>query len=88
MLQNKSYNHPKYVSVKKHKTHISIVLPSDWKWEFEKELHRLDKQHVKSKRGFRISRSILYMIALMEGIQRIREMTLKDVEKWCQKNKI
>jgi len=63
-------------------------LPSDWKWEFEKELHRLDQQRVKSKRGFRISRSILYMIALMEGIQRIREMNLEDVEKWCQKNKI
>jgi hypothetical protein len=27
------------------------------------------------------------MIALMEGIQRIREMNLEDVEKWCQKTK-
>jgi len=32
--------------------------------------------------------SILYVIALMEGIQRIREMNLEDVEKWCQKHKI
>jgi len=49
---------------------------------------RIDQQRVKSKRGFRISCSLLYVIALMEGIQRIREMNLEDVEKWCQKHKI
>jgi len=74
--------------IRKHKTHISIIFPSDWKWEFERELHRLDQQRVKSQRGFRVSLSLLYTIALMEGIKQIRQMTLTDIEQWCQKKSI
>jgi len=74
--------------IKKHKTHVSFVFPSDWKWEFERELHRLDQQRVKSQRGFRVSLSLLYTIALMEGLKQLRQMTLTDIEQWYQKNNI
>ena len=74
--------------IKKHKTWVSFVLPSDWKWEFEKELHRLDQQRVKSRRGFRMSLSLLFTIALMEGIRKVREMNMEDVEKWCREHAI
>jgi len=74
--------------IKKHKTWASFLLPSDWKWEFEKELHRLDQQRVKSRRGFRMSLSLLFTIALMEGIQKVREMNMEDVEKWCREHAI
>jgi len=74
--------------IKKHKTWVSFVLPSDWKWEFEKELHRLDQQRVKSRRGFRMSLSLLFTIALMEGVQKVREMNMEDVEKWCREHAI
>lgn len=68
---------------------MSFSLPSDWKWEFEKELHRLDQQRVKTKRGFRVSLSLLFIIALMDGgIQHIREVTLEEVEQWCQQHGI
>jgi len=73
---------------KRHKTHISFHFPSDWKWEFERELHRLDQQRVKSQRGFRVSLSLLYTIALIEGIKQVRHMALTEVEQWCQKHKI
>ena len=74
--------------VKRHKTHVSFHFPSDWKWEFERELQRLDQQRVKSQKGFRVSLSLLYTIALMEGITQLRHMTLAEVEQWCQKHKI
>ena len=74
--------------VKKHKTWASFLFPSDWKWEFEKELHRLDQQRVKSRRGFRMSLSLLFTIALMEGIKKVREMNMEDVEKWCREHAI
>lgn len=74
--------------VKRHKTHVSFHFPSDWKWEFEHELQRLDQQRLKVQRGFRLSLSLLYAIALMEGIQRLRGMNLAEVEQWCQKHKI
>jgi len=74
--------------VKKSKTHISIIFPLDWKWEFERELHRLDQQRVKSQKGFRVSLSLLYTIALMEGIKQLSHMTLAQVEQWCQKHSI
>ena len=74
--------------ISKQKTHISIIFPVDWKWEFERELHRLDQQRVKSQRELRVSLSLLYTIALMEGIQQIRHMTLAEVEQWSQKHKI
>jgi len=73
---------------KRHKTHVSFIFPSDWKWEFERELHRLDQQRVKVQKGFRVSLSILYAIALMEGIKQVRHMNLTEVEQWCQKNNI
>jgi len=73
---------------KKLKTHVSFLFPFEWKWEFERELHHLDQQRVKSQRGFRVSLSLLYTIALMEGIQQLRHMTLAEVEQWCQKHKI
>jgi len=74
--------------IKRHKTWVSFVLPSDWKWEFEKELHRLDQQRVKSRRGFRMSLSLLFTIALMEGIKKVRDMSMEDVEKWCREHAI
>jgi len=74
--------------IKRHKTHVSFHLPSDWKWEFERELQRLDQQRVKSQRGFRVSLSLLYTIALMEGIKQVRQMTLAEVEQWCQKHNL
>jgi len=73
---------------KRHKTHVSFAFPSEWKWEFERELHRLDQQRVKSQRGFRVSLSLLYTVALMEGIRQLRQMALTDVEQWCQKHNI
>jgi hypothetical protein len=74
--------------IKRHKTHVSFIFPSDWKWEFERELQRLDQQRVKVQKGFRVSLSLLYTIALMEGIKQIRQMTLTDIEQWSQKHKI
>ena len=74
--------------VKRHRVHISLNFPSDWKWEFEQELHRLDQQRVKSKRGFRVSLSQLYIIALKEGINVVQRMNLEDVERWFQKHRI
>jgi len=73
---------------KRHKTHVSFHFPSEWKWEFERELHRLDQQRVKVQRGFRVSLSLLYTIALMEGIRQVRHMTLAEVEQWCQKQNV
>jgi len=73
---------------KKNKTHVSFLFPFEWKWEFERELHRLDQQRVKVQKGFRVSLSLLYTIALMEGVKQIRQMTLNDVEQWCQKNNV
>jgi len=73
---------------KRHKTHVSFFLPFDWKWEFERELHRLDQQRVKVQKGFRMSLSLLYTIALMEGIKQVRQMTLAEIEDWCQQNRI
>lgn len=73
---------------KRHKTHVSFHFPSDWKWEFESELHRLDQQRVKVQRGFRVSLSLLFTIALMEGIRQVRHMTLMEVEQWCQKHNV
>jgi len=67
---------------------VSFHFPSEWKWEFERELHRLDQQRVKVQRGFRVSLSLLYTIALMEGIRQVRHMTLAEVEQWCQKHSI
>jgi len=73
---------------KKLKTHVSFLFPFEWKWEFERELHRLDQQRVKSQKGFRVSLSLLYTMALMEGIKQLRHMTLAEVEQWCQKRSI
>jgi len=73
---------------KKHKTHVSFHFPSDWKWEFERELHRFDQQRVKVQRGFRVSLSLLFTIALVEGIHKVREMNMEDVEKWCREHTV
>jgi len=73
---------------KKLKTHVSFLFPFEWKWEFERELHRLDQQRVRSQKGFRVSLSLLYTMALMEGIKQLRHMTLAEVEQWCQKHNI
>jgi hypothetical protein len=73
---------------RRHKTHVSFHFPTDWKWEFEREAHRLAKQRVRVQRGFRLSLSLLYTIALMEGLNQIREMTLTEVEQWCKENNL